>query len=124
MRKGLIWFLLASILLTATVGCADSKDGSAVIEATQGGSSRPEGGKPDGSNPGGGNSVITSIPEGLTGTDVAKLLLAEQRLNSHLLDTEDDIFENGVETYENLARMAQKSLDGLNVAALTVRRHR
>lgn len=121
MKKGIVWFLLATVLLTATVGCADSKDGTVMSEATQNDYIRPEEGRPSDGEPGGGNSVITSIPEGLTGTDVAKLLLAEQRLNSHLLDTEDDIFENGVETYENLARMAQKSLDGLNVAALTPR---
>ena len=83
---------MATVLLTATVGCADSKDGTVMSEATQNDYIRPEEGRPSDGEPGGGNSVITSIPEGLTGTDVAKLLLAEERLSSHLLDTEDDIF--------------------------------
>ena len=38
-----------------------------------------------------------TLPEGLSGSDAAKLLLANERLNAQLLKTEGDIFENGVE---------------------------
>lgn len=52
-----------------------------------------------------------SLPDGLNGTDTAKLLLAGERLNEHILKTEGDIFENGAETLSHLAEIASKNLE-------------
>jgi hypothetical protein len=68
--------------------------------------------RPDGDKPVVG---IDTIPEGLTGTDVAKLLLAEHRLDAHLINTEDNIFEDGAKTYRELA---QKAVDSVNTTWL------
>ena len=43
---------------------------------------------------------------GITGSDAAKILLANERLDAQLLKTEGDIFENGVEVMNNLAKTA------------------
>ena len=47
---------------------------------------------------------------GITGSDAAKILLANERLNAQLLKTEGDIFENGVEVMNNLAKTAIANL--------------
>ncbi len=54
-----------------------------------------------------------TLPKGISGSDTAKLLLANERLNAQLLKTEGDIFENGVEVMNNLAKIAN---DNLNLA--------
>ncbi len=45
-----------------------------------------------------------------SGSDAAKLLLANERLNAQLLKTEGDIFEDGVEVMYNLAKIANDNL--------------
>ena len=46
----------------------------------------------------------------INGSDAVRLLLANERLNAQLLKTEGDIFENGVEVLNNLARIANDNL--------------
>jgi len=57
--------------------------------------------------------VNAALPKG---TDAAKLLLANQRLDAQLLKTEGDIFESGVEVMHNLAKIAN---DNLNLTYLS-----
>lgn len=47
----------------------------------------------------------------INGTDTAKRLLAEERLNSDLLKNKGDIFENGVRVMRNLADIAMANLN-------------
>ena len=46
----------------------------------------------------------------LKGSEAAKLLLAQERLNSQLLKNDGDIFENGAEVFRNLASIAKDNL--------------
>lgn len=62
---------------------------------------------------GSGSSIIDKIPDGMTGEDVAKLLLAGERLGDKIIDG-DDIFANGVETFRHLAAVAAEN-GGLTV---------
>jgi hypothetical protein len=57
-----------------------------------------------------GVRVVTDVPEGMTGTDVAKLLLAGERLNAHLIDSGDTLFGNGAAVLYALAAKAQSSM--------------
>ena len=57
----------------------------------------------------GGGGLVSSLPDGLSGEDVAKLLLAGQRLGGNMIDNEDGFFEGGVETYRALAAAARKN---------------
>ena len=52
-----------------------------------------------------------TLPKKISGSDTAKLLLANERLNAQLLKTEGDIFENGVEVMNNLAKTAKENLN-------------
>lgn len=47
----------------------------------------------------------------ISGTDMAKLILAEERLNSALLKNKGDIFENGIRVMRNLADIAMENLN-------------
>lgn len=51
-----------------------------------------------------------TLPKMISGSDTAKLLLANERLNAQLLKTEGDIFEDGVEVMNNLAKLANYNL--------------
>ena len=46
----------------------------------------------------------------IVGTEAAKLLLAQERLDSQLLKNDGDIFENGSEVFRNLANIAKDNL--------------
>jgi len=59
------------------------------------------------------------IPEGLSGTDVIKLLLASKRLDSQLLKTEGDIFETGEQVMQNLASKARANLSAVALAEVS-----
>jgi len=111
--------LALAILLSVFAACANPSDSSVDPYDTE---DRYDG-TTDGEKKTSG-SLITTIPEGLTGTDVAKLLLADQRLSTHLVNTEDDIFENGAETYLQLADMTRESIRTAKTQELTVRRSR
>lgn len=52
-----------------------------------------------------------TLPKRTIGSDTAKLLLANERLNAQLLKTEGDIFEDGVEVMNNLAKIANYNLN-------------
>ena len=52
-----------------------------------------------------------TLPKRTSGSDTAKLLLANERLNAQLLKTEGDIFEGGVEVMNNLAKIANYNLN-------------
>ncbi|MBE6694077.1 MAG: hypothetical protein E7589_04865 [Ruminococcaceae bacterium] len=64
-----------------------------------------------------------ALPDGMSGSDAARLLLANERLDAQLLKTEGDIFENGVEVMNNLAKTAIANLNvpyvGNNAPAVT-----
>ena len=49
-----------------------------------------------------------TIPEGLTGADVAKILLAGERLDGEMIDG-SGLFANGAEVFSNLAAEARRS---------------
>lgn len=51
------------------------------------------------------------LPKGMSGSDSAKVLLANERLDSQLLKTEGDIFENGVKVMNDLAKIAMENLN-------------
>lgn len=59
---------------------------------------------------------ISKLPDWLSGTDAAKLLLADQRLDSSVLRKEGDIFDDGTKVMQNLASTAKNNLRvvGLN----------
>ncbi len=52
-----------------------------------------------------------SIPEGLSGVDVIKLLLADERLGGKLIDNSENIFANGATTFRTLAARAQQNFN-------------
>lgn len=58
----------------------------------------------------GGDKVITTLPEGMSGTEAAKLILAGERLNAQLLKDSDNIFATGEAALENLAAKAKENL--------------
>lgn len=88
MQKVLSIFIVTVLLIALLAGCNSNNTSSST----------------DGTAPDNGTS------QQLVGTDAAKLLLANQRLQSQLLDNEDDIFETGVEVFANLATIAVQNL--------------
>ena len=71
---------------------------------------------PDGDN-GGKGEGITSIPEGMTGKDILKLLLANERLGGKIINDTDGIFKGGKEAY---ARLKSEAVKNLGASMLTV----
>ncbi|MBE6594717.1 MAG: hypothetical protein E7644_02840 [Ruminococcaceae bacterium] len=63
----------------------------------------------DPSNPG-GDKVITTLPEGMSGSEAARLILASERLNAQLLKDSDNIFVAGGAALESLAAKAKENL--------------
>lgn len=90
MKKIIAFLIVLTMVLTALVGC--KKDGGDGITSpiTDDGSFK--------------------IPEGLSGTDVIKLLLASKRLDSQLLKNDGNIFEDGKEVMQTLAERAKSNL--------------
>ena len=68
------------------------------------------------------NDVFT-LPDWMSGSDAARLLLANERLNAQLLKNNDNIFENGVRVMNTLAETAISNLNvrytGNNSPAVT-----
>ena len=91
MKKIIAFLIVVTMILTVFVGC--KKDGTDDNSYTEGESDAP-----------------FIIPEGLSGTDVIKLLLASQRLNSQLLKKEGNLFENGSTVMRTLAERATANL--------------
>ena len=87
--KKVLCLLLVTLLLTSTlVGCS----GGNMFDIISG-------------------DDIGKLLETMSGSDVAKLLLANERLDAQLLKTEGDLFENGVEVMNNLAKTAMENLN-------------
>lgn len=101
MKKITALLLMLALAIGILAGCGDPKppaggeDGPTVPDDPH----RPDGG---------GSSLIDKIPDGMTGKDVAKLLLAGERLGDKIIDGES-IFENGVETFRHLATVAEEN---------------
>ncbi len=95
MKKLVALLLLCAMLVLAFAGCAQKKKD-----------------KDDEKNNGQQQTGFEDfkIPAGMSGADIAKLLLANERLNATLLKTEGDIFENGAEVYRSLAIKAEQNL--------------
>ncbi len=100
MKKLISLLIILTLLLTALVGC------------------KKDGGENGGDTPNTDDGTFV-IPEGLSGNDVIKLLLASQRLNSQLLKTEGDIFENGAEVMQTLASRARANLSSATYISTT-----
>lgn len=101
MKKLISLITILTLLLTALVACKKS-----------------DGGENGGDTPSTDDGAFV-IPEGLSGNDVIKLLLASQRLDSQLLKNEGDIFENGVEVMQTLASRAKANLRGATYISKT-----
>lgn len=54
-----------------------------------------------------------TLPKGMSGTEAAKLILANERLDESLLKTDGNIFAQGAEVMNNLAQKAKTSMDTL-----------
>ena len=54
-----------------------------------------------------------TLPKGMSGTEAAKLILANERLDESLLKTDGNIFAQGAEVMNNLAQKAKASMDTL-----------
>ncbi len=93
MKKILSIVLLAAMLLSTLVACNSGNSGNSGNGET-----------------GGNGDVLTSLPDGMSGSDAAKLLLAGQRLDAQLLKNEGSIFDNGVEVMNTLAARATENL--------------
>lgn len=99
MKKFLSILLVCTAITTALASCTTKTSTNPTgtdSRETQGGSSSP---------------VSGSLPEGMSGTEAARLLLAEERLNAKLLRNEGDIFEDGVAVMNNLAKTAMENLN-------------
>ncbi|MBQ9736696.1 MAG: hypothetical protein IJV96_07935 [Clostridia bacterium] len=111
MKKFLCTLLIFLLTLSLLAGCAGGKP------------SEDDKGKYDGDGNEGGDGGQTGfeafvIPEGMSGEDVAKLLLANERLNATLLKSKGDIFESGAAVLRNLADTARMSLAASTPALL------
>ena len=58
-----------------------------------------------------GADIMPDMPKGLDGKDIAKLLLANERLNAGLLENEGDIFEKGEKVFRDLGKLAAQNLE-------------
>lgn len=58
-----------------------------------------------------------TLPSGLSGTDAAKLLLAEERLNAQLLKNDGNIFAEGPKVFSTLEAIANKNFESVAYSA-------
>jgi len=125
MKKILIFILAIVLSLSVFSGCGGGiEDGPPTV--TPGGDVNPGGGdvnpgggevnpgggdvKPGGGKPNGGGNATNYVPEGMTGEEVAKLLLAGQRLNSSEIRVEGDIFGDSSTVLRNLAAKTDEAI--------------
>lgn len=95
--KKLVAILLVSILLlSALAGCGQNEE--TIVPGTD-----PVTGEPA-PNP------IVVLPEGMSGVDASKLILANERLNSQLFKDGDSIFVSGPAVFESLAAIADENM--------------
>ena len=120
MKKIISILLVITMLITLLVSCGDDETTQPPIV--------PDGGSTSSSSSSGQGGIVNTntLPDGMTGEDLAKILLANERLNSHLLDTDGDIFENGAETFRNLAAMTRESMKSTvkSLGAVSLVNHR
>ena len=123
MKKIISILLVMIMLVTLLAGCGDDETTLPPVIPDDGSTSSSS----SSSSSGQGNIVNTNtLPEGMTGEDLAKILLANERLNSHLLDTDGDIFEDGAEVFRNLAAMTRESMKSTvkSLGAVSLVNHR
>ena len=74
----------------------------------------------------GGTVNTNTLPAGMTGEDLAKILLANERLDAHLLETDGDIFESGAESFRNLAAKTREEMKSavVSLGAVSLINHR
>ena len=121
MKKIISLLVLLCLLLGALASCNFGSDenppkqdggvtdnGGSGEEDKRPGDKEDEGGKPEG---------ITSIPDGMTGKDILKLLLANERLGGKIINDTDGIFKGGKETF---ARLKSEAIENLEASVLTV----
>ena len=107
MRKLFALLTVLALLVCSLAGCSlfgGTPDGN------DGGNGNEDGNKNETENEVGNGGDTFVIPEGLTGIDVIKLLLADERLSGKLIGDSDGIFQEGAETYARLAERAEKNL--------------
>ena len=111
MKKLLAVFILCAMLIAVLASCAQ-KEGAQKPPKGDNTQDTVDDNRDDGGDQNGGQTGFEDfkIPAGLSGADVAKLLLANERLNSQLLKNEGDIFENGAQVFRNLAETAEENL--------------
>jgi len=91
MKKILSIVLLAALLISALTACNGGNGGV-------------------GGNVGDGGGFLTELPDGMSGKDAVRLLLAGERLDAELFHNEGSIFDNGVEVMNTLAARATENL--------------
>ena len=123
--KKLISMILALTMLICVFACCDSKNDpdidSLPTESTDGSGETSDNTEDtnDTDDTENNDDPITSptLPEGLSGIDAIKLLLADERLNGKLIEDGDSIFSGGEEALRELASRAKENL---NVQMLTL----
>lgn len=103
--KKIIALLLALTLCFGILASCNS--GGTGSLGNEGGSGEVGGGSGDG---GGDALPLGGLPEGMDGKTAASLILANERLNSQLLNNSQNIFDEGVNTLTALARQASESI--------------
>ena len=121
MKKILLWAIVCAMLLSVLASCSDGSAGKdttvdgTLADGTPVDGTLTNGWGGDGSttNPGGQDGAEESftLPSWMTGSDAAKLLLAQERLNTKLLQNDGNIFENGTEVMDELASNATRNLN-------------
>ncbi len=109
MKRIIAIFSVLCLLLGMLISCGGKKDPSGITPPGGGGpqpSPLPGEQRPGEEKPGQQQGTVT-IPEGLTGTDVLKLLLAGTRLAGKMIGSTDSIFKSGVQTMRTLAERAE-----------------
>lgn len=102
MKRIICLVLLLFLLLGTLIGCVSKQKSE-----PEGVVPLPSGTPSDGDR---SSALQDEQPLGLLGSDAAKLLLAEMRLNAQLLKNKNDIFEQGVEVMRTLSAKALSNL--------------
>ena len=97
MKKILALLLMITVITGMLAGCGK-----------KGGSETGDEGLNGDNN--GGIGEVTVLPEGLSGIDAAKLILANERLNSQLFKDTDSLFASGATAFANLYDIAEQNM--------------
>ena len=111
MKKLIAIALATFMILMALSSCQQNKIYGDDYENDNYENDNPEGDSYEGDGEIGDSSDISSPQKpSIVGTEAAKLLLAQERLDSQLLKNDGDIFENGSKVFRNLANIARDNL--------------